>query len=273
MCLYCLKSDNYYWRFYANTTSIFIFRLFFVFSISVPSLSQPILDSAIHIIYVDNKSIDDIVSINNANLEPIIYLNIPQFSDLAVKEKKQKFIDFILPAILIEKQKIYKAYQYVVDNFDSMHVTNEKNQSFYDYCDCDNTEDLLLCFTDQPTSIILAQAAIESGWGTSRFFLEGLNLFGMHTYNKQHMKAQNSSRVYVKKYSSISESISHYLRTLARASAYSEFRKKRANSKDVNYMINYLTNYSERRELYINDIETIIEYNRLSRYDTLVINN
>ena len=83
----------------------------------------------------------------------------------------------------------------------------------------------------------------------------------------------NSSRVYVKKYSSISESISHYLRTLARVGAYSEFRQQRANSKDVKHIINYLINYSERRELYIDDLEEIIEYNQLYRYDNLSINN
>ena len=223
---------------------------------------------------MDNNSIDDVVSTIDGDILPILYLNNPNFSELIVSKKKTKFIDFILPAILIEKEKIKKAYNYVLDNFEILHL-NSKTKPLYDYCDCDTAYELLLCFTDQPNSIILAQAAIESGWGTSRFFLEGFNLFGMHSLNNdnQHLKAQNSSRVYVKKYSSVSESISHYLRTLARAGAYSEFRKQRANSNDVMHIINYLTNYSERREVYIDDIESIIEYNKLCQYDTFTINH
>jgi len=216
----------------------------------------------------------DIVSTKDGDVFPVVYLNQPDFSDLIVNEKKRKFIDFILPAILIEKEKIKTAYHYVLDNFDNLYL-NDKTKPLYDYCACDTAYELLLCFTEQPNSIIIAQAAIESGWGTSRFFLEGFNLFGIHAYNNddQTLKAQNSSRVYVKKYSSVSESISHYLRTLARAGAYSEFRKQRANSNDVMHIINYLTNYSERREVYIDDIESIIEYNKLCQYDTFTINH
>ena len=247
--------------------------MFFIL-LSPHLFSQDVLRHHINIIYVDNQIISDIVSIKDGDALPVVYLNQPDFSDLIVNEKKTKFIDFILPAILIEKEKIKTVYHYVLDNFDNLYL-NDKTKPLYDYCACDTAYELLLCFTEQPTSIIIAQAAIESGWGTSRFFLEGFNLFGIHTYNNddQTLKAQNSSRVYVKKYSSVSESISHYLRTLARAGAYSEFRKQRANSNDVMHIINYLTNYSERREVYIDDIESIIEYNKLCQYDTLTINH
>ena len=249
-------------------------KLLFFLIISFPMSAQSILENSINVIYVDNKSIDDIQSTINGDVLPIIYLNNPDFSNLVVSQKKRKFIDFILPAILIEKEKIQKAYNYVLDNFNDLHL-NDETVLLYEYCNCETAYELLLCFTDQPTSIIIAQAAIESGWGTSRFFLEGFNLFGIHSHgnNSQNLKAQNSSRVYVKKYNNISESISHYLRTLARAGAYSEYRKHRANSKDVLHVINYLTNYSERRKLYIDDVRSIIQYNKLDRYDTLKINH
>jgi len=252
----------------------FLITLLFCVLLSPHLFSQDVLRNHINIIYVDNQIISDIVSIKDGDALPVVYLNQPDFSDLIVSEKKRKFIDFILPAILIEKEKIKTVYHYVLDNFDNLYL-NDKTKPLYDYCACDTAYELLLCFTEQPTSIIIAQAAIESGWGTSRFFLEGFNLFGIHTYNNddQTLKAQNSSRVYVKKYSSISESISHYLRTLARVNAYSEFRKHRALSQDVKYIIRYLTNYSERRELYISDIESIIEHNQLYKYDNLLIDN
>ena len=249
-------------------------KLLFLLIISFPMFSQSILENSISIIYVDNKSFDDINSTINGDVLPIIYLNNPDFSNLIVSQKKRKFIDFILPAVLIEKDKIQKAYNYVLDNFNDLNL-NDETALLYEYCNCETAYELLLCFTEQPTSIIIAQAAIESGWGTSRFFLEGFNLFGIHAYgnNSQTLKAQNSSRVHVKKYNNISESISHYLRTLARAGAYSEYRKHRANSNDVLHIINYLTNYSERRKLYIDDVRSIIQFNKLYRYDTLKINH
>ena len=132
---------------------------------------------------------------------------------------------------------------------------------------------MLLCLSEQPTSIIIAQAAIESGWGTSRFFVEGFNLFGIHSYKSDEpkIKATGSldSDIYVKKYDSISSSIFDYLRTLAKGYAYNNFRKIRAEEVDVTDMIKYLDRYSERRELYINDLKSIIEYNHLMYYDTL----
>ena len=58
----------------------------------------------------------------------------------------------------------------------------------YDYCNCATIQELYYCLSEQPNSIIIAQAAIESGWGTSRFFLEGFNLFGIHSFYSGDMK-------------------------------------------------------------------------------------
>ena len=240
----------------------------------VPVFSQSFFKLDLDPVLINLETANDIRTFDLSKAEFYVYNKIPDLSYLSTQERKIKFINLILPAILIEKQKIKMAYNYVVNNFDNLYL-NESTKELYDYCKCKTVSDLLLCLTEQPTSIIIAQAAIESGWGTSRFFLEGFNLFGIHTYDNtnQNMKAHNSSRVYVKKYNSISESISHYLRTLARVDAYSEFRNQRANSKDVKYIINYLINYSERRKLYVDDLESIIEYNKLYRYDSLIINN
>ena len=117
----------------------------------------------------------------------------------------------------------------------------------------------------------MAQAAIESGWGTSRFFSEGFNLFGVHAskYDKQSIQAYESEKIYVKKYNDILESIHHYLRTLAKDRYYTEFRKKRFLSNDVYSLIQYLNSYSERGEEYVKDLGSIINYNKLYQYDTI----
>tara|TARA_B100000902_G_scaffold383827_1_gene423183 strand:- start:3062 stop:3892 length:831 start_codon:yes stop_codon:yes gene_type:complete len=248
-----------------------LMSLIFLF-ISSSLFSQSIFDNTTSVIYVDNKVISDVVSIKDSGLKPIIYMNKPDFSDLAIMEKKAKFIDFILPTILIEKEKIKRAYNYVLKNFDSIYYEmNDTTKYLYDYCNCNTPGHLLVCLTEQPNSIAIAQAAIESGWGTSRFFLEGNNLFGIHTHSADSSKleANNSSLIYVKKYNNIGESISHYLRTLAGVSAYSLFRESRANSEDVMCTIRFLHKYSERRGAYIDDLETIIDYNNLLYYDSL----
>ena len=77
--------------------------LFFPF----PLFSQSVFQNSIKNIIIDNKHISDIESVQGGDVAPIIYINNPNFSNLPVSEKKIKFIDFILPAILLEKEKIY----------------------------------------------------------------------------------------------------------------------------------------------------------------------
>ncbi|MBL32049.1 MAG: hypothetical protein CMP62_04930 [Flavobacteriales bacterium] len=250
-----------------------LIKLIFII-ISCPLFSQSLFKSNLKPLLLDIDNPSDIRSLNMDSLEFWTYNQVPDLSHLSTYNRKQKFIDLILPSILIEKSKIKTAYNYVLDNFDNIYL-NKKTESLYHYCNCTTPYELLLCLTEQPNSIIIAQAAIESGWGTSRFFVEGFNLFGIHSYgkNEQSIQATNDSLVYVKKYNSILESISDYLRILATVNVYSEFRKQRVISDDVYKLINYLTSYSERRQLYIDDIKSIIDFNDFVIYDTLKISN
>ena len=142
--------------------------IFFFLTITV--FSQPFFNLDIDPVYIDIKTTNDIEPVDFNSISPFLYEAIPDLSHLHPIDRKQKFIALILPAILIEKHKIKKAYNYVLTHFDNMPV-NEITKNIYEYCNCDQAYDLLLCLKEQPTSIILAQAAIESGWGTSRFFL------------------------------------------------------------------------------------------------------
>ncbi len=245
----------------------------FIFLImSIPLSSQSLFEPQLQPFLLDVENADDIRNFNIDSSEFYVYTQVPDLSQLSTHDRKKKFIDFILPSILIEKSKIKTAYNYVLENFDNIYP-NKTTQSLYDYCNCITPYELLLCLSEQPSSIIIAQAAIESGWGTSRFFVEGFNLFGVHAYksDESKIKATGSldSDIYVKKYDSISSSIFDYLRTLAKGYAYDNFRKMRAEEVDVKDMIKHLNRYSERRELYINDLKSIIEYNNLMYYDTL----
>jgi len=249
--------------------------------ISLPLFSQSLIQSNINPIYIDNHTVNDIISLDGNKITPYIYQNTPYFSNLNPLEKKKKFIDFILPAILIEKEKIKELNRFLQKEIGTSNnlssINKEKIDSLYRYCNCDTKQALLLCLAEQPTSIMIAQAAIESGWGTSRFFLEGLNLFGIHTYQKnigiEAHGSMSSEPIYVRKYDDILASISHYLRILAIGDSYKEFRQYRLEGFVNLELLPYLVKYSERRELYIDDVKEIIEYNNLYIYDSFELNN
>jgi len=80
--------------------------------------------------------------------------------------------------------------------------------------------------------VLLAQAALESGWGNSRFALEGKNLFGIRTYDlrEPHMLPSNNPKKWgVRVYQHECDSVQHYIDILNNGSAYDEYRKLRDN--------------------------------------------
>ena len=80
--------------------------------------------------------------------------------------------------------------------------------------------------------ILLAQAALESGWGNSRFALEGKNLFGIRTYNltEPHMLPSNNPKKWgVRVYMHECDSVQHYMDILNTGGAYEKYRELRDN--------------------------------------------
>ena len=80
--------------------------------------------------------------------------------------------------------------------------------------------------------ILLAQAALESGWGNSRFSLEGKNLFGIRTYDlrEPHMLPSNNPKKWgVRVYMHECDSVQHYMDILNNGSAYEKYRELRDN--------------------------------------------
>ena len=219
--------------------------------------------------FIKARTVEDIKKFSFDSIPRYKYTSVPDLSNLDVRKKKEAFINLILPSILIEKERIKIMREYVFENKNGLPL-DTKSKVIIDYCGCNEINSLLMCLTEQPTSIILAQAAIESGWGTSRFFIEGNNLFGIHSYNleDERMKALNSDDpVFVKKYDSISESIYDYLRNLAKSYAYKDFIEKRFLKKKPTDLIMYLEKYSIRRHKYTNDLRKIMVANNFTSYD------
>ena len=249
---------------YANKLRLFILISLIYFN---PIFAQSIFDLKTKPIYIHAESVDDIREFRLDSIPPYIYTKIPDLTKLSVKQRKEKFIELILPSILFAKSQIVQ----VLHNIDNIPLGE-----IYNYCRCQSKNKILQCLSNQPNSIILAQAAIESGWGTSRFFQKGYNLFGVHSYNSKDERIQANGQnvsppVYVKKYNNILHSISDYLRNLATHKSYEEYRIHRCENKNVSELLQYLTMYSERRELYIDDLEDIINYNNFFIYDTIKV--
>lgn len=127
-----------------------------------------------------------------------------------------------------------------------------------------------------PTSMALAQAALESGWGKSRFAREANNLFGHWTYSGVGLLPQNRTlgkSHMIRVFSSLQKSVNAYMLNLNTNDAYIAFRDKRfqarLNGKLYTGMdaAKTMINYSELKEEYIKMIREMIEQNNLSIYD------
>ena len=122
--------------------------------------------------------------------------------------------------------------------------------------------------------VLLAQAALESGWGNSRFALEGKNLFGIRTYDlrEPHMLPSNKPKKWgVRVYQHECDSVQHYIDIINNGSAYEEYRKLRDNGvEDSLLYVETLGAYASDKH-YFGKIKSIIKKLR-EEYDIPVIN-
>lgn len=218
---------------------------------------------------------NDIETLSDSVISAFLYSNIRGLDGLPLDQKKMKFVSALLPAILVAKDKLYHQKKTFEELLVKKEWTSEDSVFFHklavNYKTSDTTA-ILSGLETHPNSIVLAQAAIESGWGNSRIFGEGNNLFGIWSYNPHEPRIparvkRDGKTIYLRKYADISESISDYFRTLGRSRHYARFRKARSQSSDIEKLIPHLINYSERKEAYINQLRTMIRYNQLKQYD------
>jgi Bax protein len=137
-------------------------------------------------------------------------------------------------------------------------------------------EELLPRIDSLPPSLVLAQAAIESGWGTSRFLREGNNLFGQWVTGETPGLAPAEAKLAdyrVATYDSVAYSVRSYLRNINTHRAYRQLRRWRADLRAVDAPLDStilsagLVRYSQRGEAYVEELLDIIRGNRLDRFD------
>jgi len=191
------------------------------------------------------------------------------------KKKRELFIKIVLPLILDENEKILedrkKLFKILGKNFNTVGERVWLKRRFKEFKIEDNDLSKLKMRMDIiPVSIALAQAANESGWGTSRFALEGNALFGQWTWSKKGISPKNKDPDQSHKilqFQILKASVRAYKNNLNTHNAYKEFREVRAKLRQSGTtitglaLIKYLKNYSAIGEKYteIIKINSLIE--------------
>jgi Bax protein len=222
-------------------------------------------------------------------VQPIYFTQFPKDLDeiLSVKLKKETFIKIVLPLVVAENEKILE------DRFKLKKITSRRNttdkekqwlrQKFLEYkVKKGNVEELLTKMDIIPASIALAQAAKESGWGTSRFALEGNAIFGQWTWNGQGIAPLNrdkSKNHKILKFPILRASVKAYKNNLNTHKSYIKFRKMRKELRNKNKKIigleltKALENYAETGSEYTKILEQIITQNRLMDFELVRLTN
>ena len=215
---------------------------------------------------------------------------IPDFTKYeAGTERKKEFFNYLLPLINNHNASILKARHKIsqwsqhpdsLGWFDHFQLENFLETYQLDNFNINNEHDwakLLRRVDVIPASLALAQAANESGWGTSRFAREGNNYFGQWCYKKGCgivPKGRGTRDVHeVATFNSPSDSVASYLRNLNSHKAYKTLRKIRVIMREEEQsirgaeLVKGLDKYSQRGQDYIIELRSIILHNNLQKYD------
>ena len=250
-------------------------RLKALLSSQVTLIELPRID----VIYRELSSPDDIVSVQCESVLPVTYTKVVSLSSLQPAERKRRFIDLLLPSVLIANYEVVRTRENLTRVLEKLKMRYKLSraerdfvESMLDRCKADSIEEVLLKANPVPPSLVVAQAAVESGWGTSRFFVEGNNLFGMWAFkDKSKVIEAKESKVHLKRYDSILEAVRDYIYNVNVGWAYSEFRKHRRKSFDPLELSEFLSFYSIEREKYVKKIRRIIEKNGLTELDYCIL--
>ena len=201
------------------------------------------------------------------------------------KKRKKLFIQIVLPLIIEENLKIRfdrkKLFQILNKNNTSERDKAWLNLKFKQYgIKNKDLSKLKIRLDEIPVSLAIAQAAKETGWGSSRFAQEGNALFGQWTWSGEGIKPldlEKDKKHKVAKFKILKASVRAYQRNLNTHSSYKEFRIERAiqrdNEEKLNSLklVNYLEKYAETGKEYTEVLKKIITQNNLTDFDDVEI--
>lgn len=234
----------------------------------------------------------DLAKIEAKNIEKLAKNGFPKeyYKMKPSLAKQQYFFNFLYPHIVTANKNVLKERAFVKKVMQM--VKMEENSTDFKYLKkiakkyrVENPKDfkaLLRRIDIIPPSMALAQAAVESGWGMSRFVKLGNNLFGHWTYGKVGivpLNREEGATHLVRIFNSFEDSIAAYILNLNRTNAYKEFRYLRAilREEEMNpsglILSQTMINYSQIKERYLKILTKMITNNNLSTYDDEFYNN
>ena len=232
----------------------------------------------------------DLKSIRTGALVKPVYLSkLPK--DLkkikSTKTKKDTFIKIVMPLIIDENNKILENRKKLFKILSKPNNTRGEKvwlkRRFEDYSiKNEDVTELKIRMDIVPVSIAIAQAAKESGWGTSRFALEGNAMFGQWTWGKQGiapLDREKNKGHKILKFPILRSSVQAYKNNLNTHNGYREFREKRAELRKLNKkisgleLVKYLHNYAATGSEYTKVLKKIIDQNELTDFDGAILMN
>ena len=216
-------------------------------------------------------------------VKPVALTLLPQEIKMIENSKKRKefFIQIVLPLIIEENNNIKLDRKTLFTIINKSNNSNsekkwlEKKYKQYGVKSGDLSS-LKIRMDEIPVSLAIAQAAKETGWGTSRFALEGNALFGQWTWSGEGLKpkeAKEGENHKVMKFNILQASVRAYQRNINTHSTYKDFRKARAKLRDNNKPLDsielskHLNKYAETGNQYVEVLQKIIKQNKLQDFD------
>lgn len=206
--------------------------------------------------------------------------------------RKKLFIDAVLPTVMVAMDEVRQERQQLLAIIAELEASSAglsfavSQKEWQQRLGADKTkfilgltrkyrtesaEELVAMVNVLPPSLVLAQGALESAWGASRFAIEVNNLFGMYASEGDFSKAADGGGApRILEYDTILDSVRAYVLNINRLSAYKELRRIRCQTLDPMLIAEGLTLYSERKEYYIADVKHIIQRNNLRDFDALI---
>ena len=218
--------------------------------------------------------------------------------EISVSDKKRLFFRVLAPSILLSNELLLDDREKLLQIADALEQGSEPSESQQIWLDDiaayyglgqgegDQLKSLIVELKNRvdivPLSLVLSQAAEESGWGTSRFAFTGNALFGQWTWGdgiKPEQQRAGRGDYRIAAFASPLQSIQAHSRNLNTHTAYAEFRTLRAqlrNNGDVlsgQVLAGALSRYSERGEDYIRSLRAIIRINALAEADEAILDD
>lgn len=227
--------------------------------------------------------------------KPQTLKQLPDFAAIEpIPERKRRFFEMLLPMVEWRNQQLTLIREDIKALLEGLSKQGELTEDQREKLDRlqtqfrinsdnhDSTRDILEALLERadiiPVEMVLAQAAAESGWGTSRFATEANNLFGQWCYRKgcglvPGARVEGATHE-VQKFDSVNEAVATYFRNINTNHAYREVRQIRAQLREQGKpitgmaLVEGLHRYSSRGQAYIEELKELIRYNDLENIHT-----